>query len=325
MHILLLKRLICVLAPLAVLNPATSAEALTMNETTLNLSHAGSIAEREELVYGRRFGTALTLEVFKPTARQNGVGIILFLSEGWFSDRAMIEPAVPVYIKQLLEDGFTVFAVIHGSNPKYSVPENIEDGRRAVRFIRHNATKFGIDPTRLGAIGDSAGGHLSLMVGCDREPGDSDATDPVDRERSSVAVVTAFFPPTDFLNWGVDGVRMLGEHPLVPLEAAFAFTSFDEERSVFVPVTDKAERLAIARSISPITHVHADCAASLIVVGDADEFIPPQQSLSLAERMAAAGAIHRLIVVPGGGHDAETISAHLGDARAWFRQHLVDH
>lgn len=296
-----------------------------MNETPLATSQSGLIAEREELVYARRFGTVLTLEVFRPTAPQNGAGIILFLSEGWFSDHAMIEPAVPAYIRPLVEDGFTVFAVIHGSNPKYSVPENIEDGRRAVRFIRHNATKFGIDPARLGAIGDSAGGHLSLMVGCDREPGDPDATDPVDRESSSVAVVTAFFPPTDFLNWGADGVRMLGEHPLVPLEAAFAFTTFDEERSVFVPVTDEAERLAIARSISPITHVHTDCAASLIVVGDADEFIPPQQSLSLAERMAEAGATHRLIVVPGGGHDAETISAHLGDARAWFRQHLVDH
>lgn len=285
---------------------------------------SSQIQSRQEVIYARQHGTALTLEVFTPVAARNGAGIILFLSEGWYSDRSMVDPAIPGYIEPLLADGFTVFAVVHGSNPKYSVPENIEDARRAVRTVRHYSHKYGIDPNRLGAIGDSAGAHLSLMVGCDRQSGKPDADDPVDREASNVAAVTAFFPPTDFLNWGAAGVRMLGKHPIVPLEGAFSFSHLDTERNVFVPVDDEEDRLAIAQSISPINAVHANCAASLVVVGDADEFIPPQQSIALADRMAETGAVHRLIVVTGGGHDAETIAAHMSDARSWFRNHLVD-
>jgi acetyl esterase/lipase len=105
------------------------------------------------------------MDVFGPKANANGLGIVLFVSEGWYSEHEKIEPNIPIYIEAFLTRGYTVFAVVHGSNPKYSLPENIEDAHRAVRFIRHHARRYGIDPTRIGSTGDSAGGHLSLMVG----------------------------------------------------------------------------------------------------------------------------------------------------------------
>ena len=64
-----------------------------------------------------------------------------------------------------MDRGYTVFAVVHGSQPKFTIPEVLDDMHRAVRFIRHNAKKYGIDPDRLGITGGSAGGHLSLMQG----------------------------------------------------------------------------------------------------------------------------------------------------------------
>lgn len=266
---------------------------------------------RTEVIYGRRHGLALTLEAFVPRDGGNGAGVILFLSEGWVSDPAMIDPAIPGYVLPLIGAGFTVFAVIHGSAPKYSIPECIGHAQLAVRYLREQAARFRIDPGRLGAIGDSAGGHLSLLVG---GPAAGDA---------QVSAVVAFFPPVDFLNWSGPGTKMLGEHPLVPLHGAFRFHRLDEARSLFEPITDAAERERIAREISPITHVQAGAAPTLIVVGDADEFIPPQQSIMLAERLTAAGATAQLIMRPGGGHDMETISAHLPDAIRWFRRHLT--
>jgi len=290
-----------------------------------SLLNQRTISRREELIYGRRHGMALTLEVFSPTVEKNGVGIVLFLSEGWYSEHCMIESAIEGYIEPLLVEGFTVFAVIHGSSPKFNVVESIEDARRAVRFVRHHSSRYGVYAERLGAVGDSAGGHLSLMVGCEQvDSSASEVMDAVDREPSCVKAVVAFFPPTDFLNWGTAGSPMLGQHPLVPLEAAFSFSHFEKSRNVFVPITDEAIRLQIARSISPITHVHPMAAASLIVVGDADEYIPPQQSLSLVDQMKRVGMVHELIVNSGGGHDAETIKAHMPDALAWFKTNLVN-
>ena len=70
-------------------------------------------------------------------------------------------------------------SVVHGSQPKFTIPEVLDDMHRAVRFIKANAKKYNIDPDQLGIAGGSAGGHLSLMQGCAPRPGDPDAPDPV--------------------------------------------------------------------------------------------------------------------------------------------------
>jgi hypothetical protein len=81
---------------------------------------------------------------------------------------------------------------------------------RAVRFVRANADRYGVDPDKLGIAGGSAGGHLSLMQGTAPRPGKPDAADPVERESSKVAAVACLFPPTDFLNYGKEGEVALG-------------------------------------------------------------------------------------------------------------------
>ena len=112
----------------------------------------------EDVIYARKFGTALTLDVFQP-ARPNGAGIIAVMSGGWFSGHDSIKAA---NFAPYLERGYTVFAVVHGSQPRFIIPEITQDMHRAVRFIRHHASKYGIDPNKLGVTGGSAGGHLSL-------------------------------------------------------------------------------------------------------------------------------------------------------------------
>ena len=71
---------------------------------------------------------------------------------------------VDVEYAPYLRRGYTVFAVVHGSMPRFNVPDIILDVQRAVRFIRHNAAEFGVDPNRLGVLGSSSGGHLALMI-----------------------------------------------------------------------------------------------------------------------------------------------------------------
>ena len=133
---------------------------------------------RNEVIYGRKFGTALTADVIQP-AKPNGYGVVAMISGGFFSSHDSISPA---FFRPLLERGYTVFAVVHGSQPKFTIPEITGDVHRALRFIRHHAKEYGVKPAQLGIMGASAGGHLSLTLGTQGQPGDPASKDPVDRK-----------------------------------------------------------------------------------------------------------------------------------------------
>ena len=150
------------------------------------------------VVYGHRQGRDLTLDVLRP-AKPNGIGILLMVSGGWKSQAGSFRPWIAA---PLLRRGYTIFAVYHVPQPEATVMEITDDVNRAVRFVRHNAREYGVDPQRLGVTGGSAGGHLSLMVATRGGPGPADAIDPVDRESSAVQAVAIFYPVTDLLNLG---------------------------------------------------------------------------------------------------------------------------
>jgi acetyl esterase/lipase len=273
----------------------------------------------EDVIYGRKFGTALTLDVFQPKREANGLGVILVVSGGWFS----AHEAIPVvFVTPLIERGYTVFAVVHGSQPKFTIPEILQDMHRAVRFVRASAEKYRIDPDRIGIYGGSAGGHLSLMQGTAGDGGDPKAKDPVDRVSSRVQAVACFFPPTDFLNYGKPGEIALGNGILQNFAAPFDFRVPDPKRKKFVTVTDIDEILATGRQISPINHVSADDPPTLIIHGDADKLVPIQQAEIIIDRLKAAGVATRLVVKPGFGHGWPDVRQDYESVVGWFDDHL---
>src|SRR5467141_3225533 len=94
----------------------------------------------EDILYGRKFGTALTLDVFEPE-KKNGCSILFMVSGGFFSSHEAINSKS--YLP-LLERGYTVFAVVHASQPRFQIHEITQDIHRAVRFVRHNAARWGV-------------------------------------------------------------------------------------------------------------------------------------------------------------------------------------
>jgi acetyl esterase/lipase len=168
-----------------------------------------SYTRTRDVVYGRKAGLALTMDVFAPKEKANGLGVIWVVSGGW---RSRPENIRPEFYDEFLKRGYTVFAVVHGSQPKFTIPEILDDVHRAVRFIRYHARDYHIDPDRIGISGTSAGGHLSLMLGTAGTAGDPKARDPVERVSSRVQAVACFFPPTDFLNWGQPGFVLDVQH-----------------------------------------------------------------------------------------------------------------
>ena len=180
--------------------------------------NAPTFTRTEDVVYGRKFGVALTLDVIQPV-KANGYGIVFMVSGGWFSSHDNINPG---YVTRPTSTAATrCFAVVHGSQPKFTIPEIEPDIHRAIRFIRHNAQKWNVNPDHLGITGGSAGGHLSLTMGTQGGPGHKDAKDPVDRESSAVQAVACFFPPTDFLNYGTPGEDAVGVGTLKDYKPAF--------------------------------------------------------------------------------------------------------
>ena len=273
------------------------------------------------LIYGHKYGLALTLDVFKPAAQTNGLGIVYVLSAGWRSSERDPDACRP-YFASLLRRGYTVFTVVHGSLPKFTVPEMVADLHRAVRFIRYHAAQHGIDPARIGITGSSAGGHLALMLGSGGTDGDPVASDPVDRVSSTIQAVACFYPPTDFLNWGQSGEAAWEAGRQARFAALFDFHEWDPILAKFVAVTNLGRMREMARSASPIYLVSANSAPTFIMHGDCDTSVPLQQSEIMVAKLRAAGVETCLVVRTGGGHCWPDFIKDTDRVTDWFDQRL---
>lgn len=289
------------------------------------LPSAGAVAQTpaytrvEDVVYGRKLGTALTMDVFTPKEKPNGLGVIFVVSGGWFSAHEAIRPD---FFAPMLERGYTVFAVVHGSQPKFTIPEILLDMNRAVRYIRAHAKDYQIDPDRIGIFGGSAGGHLSLMQGTAGDLGNPAAKDPIDRTSSRVQAVACFFPPTDFLNYGKPGENALGQGILAGFKAPFDFHELDPTTKKYERITDEAKREEIGRKISPVYQVSAEDPPTLILHGDADRLVPIQQAELIVEKLKGAGVEAKLVTKPGAAHGWGDLGKDVRLFADWFDEHL---
>jgi len=277
----------------------------------LLLAIAGARAQRTQLkdvVYGHKMGVATTMDVFKPE-KPNGIGILWMVSGGWVSDHKNINPGLS---QPFTSRGMTVFQVVHGSQPKFTVPEIVQDIHRAVRFVRTNAATWGVDPNKLGISGGSAGGHLSLMIGAYGGPGPADAKDPVDRASSRVQAVACLFPPTDFLNYGKEGQSAFDYLLLRGFWPAFGITD----------QTPREQLEELARTLSPIYGDLQHMPPTLIIHGDADPLVPLQQSQRFIAKLQEYKVPCKLEIRPGKGHGWPGIESEAKTLADWFETYL---
>lgn len=246
----------------------------------------GSIARAEEdfkitpdVIYGHKAGMALTFDVVEPK-KPNGVGILFMMSGGWVSmwvpPESIVGPKAPELFKHfrdIVDHGYTLFIVRHGSSPQFKVPEAVADVRRAVRYIRLHAADFKVDPDRLGVCGGSAGGHLSLMLGTASDDGDKNSKDDVDQVSDRVACVVAYFPPVDLREWVGD--------------KRFPALDFDPKQ---------------AESVSPILFVTKDDPPTLLIHGDKDDLVKISNSEQIEAAFKKEGVPCDLLVEHGAGH-----------------------
>jgi len=275
-----------------------------------------------DVIYGRKHGMALTMDVFTPRENKKGIGVILVLSGGYRSFHEGYRVHFGTHVTELARAGYTVFAVVHSSQPKFAIPDMLQDLHRSVRFIRYHAKDHQIDPDRIGIIGASSGGHLSLMQSTAGTEGDTKAADPVERVSSRVQAVASFFAPTDYLNYGQEGADGMGAGILAHLKAPFDFHELHPKTNTFERITDPEKRKAIGRDISPIYHITSRSAPTLIIHGDKDRGVPMQQSEIFIAKLKKAGVECKLSVKAGAGHDWAIDKEDIGMITDWFGKYL---
>ncbi len=244
-----------------------------------------------DVVYGHKDGMALTFDVLKPE-KPNGAGILSIQSGGWYSGwrEPKLHYAANMY---LLSKGFTVFIVYHGSSPRFAVPDAVSDVQKCVRYIHEHAKEWSVDSKRLGVIGGSAGGHLSLMLGT---TGD---------DHGRVAAVVALYPPTDLRGWTTNPPEEIRKHPNLKPSLTFP-----------------AEKEA---TVSPLLQVTPDDAPTLLIHGDKDQLVPIEHSQNIVAEMEKQKVEHQLLVIEGAAHGfskEENASRVFPAVVNWFVSHL---
>lgn len=256
-----------------------------------------------DVIYGHKEGMALTYDVFKPVKHANGALVVNMVSAGWNSSWGPPEERQARY-QWLLDEGFTVVALYHGSAPRFKIPDAVADVRLGMRHIKLHARDYGCDPKRIGVWGASAGGHLALVAGLMADDGNPAAANPLERHGNRVAAVVAYFPPTDL------DVLLKGR-------PKGGVIDFDD---------------SLRAAISPIHSVDPSDPPTLILHGDADRGVPLAQSEAMHAALDKAGVENRLKTYAGADHDfyvkgnpAKT-EAYAADAMnqmvAWFETHL---
>jgi acetyl esterase/lipase len=260
----------------------------------LSLISVGVIYSQEKVdsnvVFGMYSGLALLMDVRYPES-PNGYGVIIIKGSGWHTDfgydaRQLKAPrsAWADIIEALLDAGYTLFDINHRAAPRFRYPAAVEDAQRAVRYVRHNAKKFAIEATNIGAFGGSSGGHLVCLLGVLDGYGNPADPDSVNHTSSKVQCVVAWFPVTD--------IRRRIESATTTSFMGMRLSRRDSSSQIHLKYV----------AASPISYATSDDAPLLMVHGDADPVVPFEQSQLMYEELYKAGVEVKLLPVPGGGH-----------------------
>ncbi|HEV3122788.1 MAG TPA: alpha/beta hydrolase [Isosphaeraceae bacterium] len=244
------------------------------------------------VVYRVDNGVPLALDIYKPAGQAPPGGwpaLLAIHGGGW--QRYDKEQYGPQVGPPLAHNGYVV-VVPDFTQAQYGAPSwpaNLEDLRAALQWMRANRSTIGIDPARIGAIGESSGAHLALLLSVYPAgpvlpyvppPASSVSSDSSTR----VSAVVDFSGPTDLTT-------------LVPSSPVIGGARAEEMLNA-VPTVNPFVFLAA----SPLTYINSTSPPMFIVHGGNDPVVPPTQSQELVAALTAAGVPHQFNLVPGVGH-----------------------
>jgi acetyl esterase/lipase len=254
-------------------------------------------------------GVAQTLDVYEPDPLPSApVPVVVYVhGGGWVQgDSALTSGSLVAQVAQAVDArGWVFVSIDYRLAPRFRWPAQIDDASCAVRFLRAARAALHINPAAIGVMGDSAGGQIVSLLGL--------------TGGNAVHAVVDLYGPADLTttDWA---------H--APLIQVYAPQAFGTVLGPGTPSTPSTEALVAA---SPVTYVRPHAPPFLIIQGDDDTVVPPDQSVELAGRLQAAGdsatlvmvshAQHGLLPVPG-GPVTPSVPQLAGQVTAFLVRHL---
>jgi acetyl esterase/lipase len=226
-------------------------------------------------------GAKMEMDIVRPKNQTGPAPAVLLIHGGGF--RAGKRQSYLQQANRLAERGYVAATASYRLAPRNQFPSSVEDAKAAVRFLRANAAKYGIDPDRIGAWGGSAGGHLVLMLGLTSDITEFEGTGPNREFSSKVQAVINYYGPTDFTQSYSKSVDAADVLPL------WLGGHLDQNRKIH-------------QKASPINWVNPNAAPTLSLHGTKDAYVAYEHSVQLTERLINAGVEAELETFSGAGH-----------------------
>lgn len=233
-------------------------------------------------------GKPLLMDVFLPykRLRQPTPAVLWLHGGGW--ERGDKNGSSGV--RFLAEAGFVTASIYYRLSGEAKFPVDIEDCKCAIRYLRANGAKYGLDPDRIGIAGASSGGHLALLVAMADEKAGLEGSGGWPDVSSRVSAVSSYYGPADFTALRTEyGAR--AQAAITKLMGA-----------------QPEEAQAAYKRASPIKYLGPGKPPVLMIHGDGDTLVPFSQSQKMLEASLKAGVTAQLIQVKNANHDFEPVN-----------------
>jgi acetyl esterase/lipase len=260
------------------------------------------IATRNDLVYTKPGPAEMRLDVAYPAEGTGPFpGVVVLYGGAW---RVGNKWGNRLLLAEFAKRGYVAVAPQYRHCPKDVFPAQVHDVKAAVRWLRGHAAEYRVDVDHIGAMGFSAGGHLSLMLGVTGPDDGLEGDAPPGSPSSKVQAVVNYFGPSDLTATDVPDIS-------VGLVRDFLGAK-------------TVDRPDLAVKASPMTYLSKDDAAILTFHGTKDPLVPHNQSTRLAEAMSKVGLPGRVELLIGAGHGwtGPEMRRTMNDTYEFFDEHL---
>lgn len=253
-------------------------------------SHAATTFTTYEALEFANPGQPLLLDLRVPDGPGPHPVIVYLHSGAWIMGDRFGGPA-----RRQATRGYAVASIEYRLAPRHIWPAQVEDAKTAVRWLRANASRFKLDADRIGVFGTSSGGHIGSVLGVSGGVEWLEGMALGNPQFSSrVKVVVDLYGPTDLLRLEEDKL------PCIPLDGNAPF--MPPSLLMGCPIQQCQEW---TRTASPMSYVTPDDPKFLIMHGMLDCLVSFKQSVSLHQKLEAAGVDSRLILIPTGDHGGD--------------------